>query len=71
MRLKEQTIHELEGLSPVELSKVYEMIRLVKSTRTQPVQSSRPEFFIQTQEALAECVGSLSDDIIHERGDRV
>lgn len=70
MRLKEQTIHELEGLNPVELSKVYEMIRLVKSSRTQP-ESSRPEYFILAQEALTACSGSLANDIIHERGDRI
>lgn len=70
MRLREQTIHELEGLNPVELSQVYEMIRVVKSTRIQPV-LSRPEFFVQTQEALAGCIGSFSNDITHARGDRV
>ena len=70
MQLKERTLHALGELNSIELSYIYETIQLVKNNRTLSA-SARTEFFLQTQEALANCTGTMAQDIITERGDRI
>lgn len=72
MQLKERTLQALGELNSIELSYIYETIQLVTNNRTLSASASaRTEFFLQTQEALANCTGTLAQDIITERGDRI
>ena len=70
MQLKERTVHALGELNSTELSYIYETIQMVKQNRRhQPAAHS--DFYLQAQAALASCSGSIAQDIITERGDRI
>ena len=68
---KKQTIKELDELKPQALAKVYDLITELK--RINQVQKSKPAAadYIKVREALKQCKGSLSEDIILEREDRI
>ena len=69
--LKEQTIKELDELRPGALVKVYDLI--TELTRTSQAKKSKmiAADYIKVREALKQCKGSLSEDIIQEREDRI
>lgn len=72
MKIKDQAIKELKELRPPELIKVYD---LILSLKKKPVSSSRKEeivpAYLKVREALKQCKGSLSEDIISVRQDRI
>ena len=71
IKIKDQTIKALDDLQPDELLRVYDMIINLKGTKqTEKVKSCALDY-IKVREALSQCKGSLSEDIILERGDRV
>ena len=71
MKLKEQVIKKLDELKPEALARVYDLI--IELTRTEQAEKSRiiTADYMNVREALKPCKGSLSDDIIQERADRV
>ncbi len=71
LNIKEQTIKELDELKPQALAKVYDLITELK--RTSHAKKSKPTAadYIKVREALKQCKGSLSKDIILEREDRI
>lgn len=71
MKIKEQAIKELEALKPVDLLKVYDLILSLKGKGgEQPVKEHLPGY-MRVREALKQCKGSLSKDILSNRKDRV
>ncbi|OEU80718.1 MAG: hypothetical protein BA872_01185 [Desulfobacterales bacterium C00003060] len=71
LNIKEQTIKKLDELKPEALAKVYDLITELK--RTNQAKKSKPTAadYIKVREALKQCKGSLSEDIILEREDRI
>jgi hypothetical protein len=75
MRAKEQIIEELNHLNRMEILKVYNLISALKSNVQQGDKAKRSRRFstayLKAREALRNCKGSLADDIIAGREDRV
>ena len=71
MKVKEKAIKELENLNPNELMMVYELILSFKGR--QPKQRSKTDLPIyrKVRNALKQCKGALSEDILAAREERV
>jgi hypothetical protein len=71
LNIKEQTIKELNELNPEALARVYDLISELKRTsHTKKIKTTTADY-IKVREALKQCKGSLSEDIIEEREDRI
>ena len=70
MKLKDQTIKELEYLEPSEIIKVYDMVIALKSSQIKPVKKSGLSY-MKTRKALENIKGSLGKDIVLLRDDRI
>jgi hypothetical protein len=70
-KIKEQTIKELEMLAPDELLKMYDLILSLKNTHHKEKTHIPASEYLKVREALRTCKGSLSEDIVLERDDRV
>ena len=75
LNIKEQTIKELDELKPEALAKVYDLItelkRINQAKKNKPTAAAAAADYIKVREALKQCKGSLSEDIILEREDRI
>jgi hypothetical protein len=71
MKLKEQAIKKLDELKPEALARVYDLIVELKRADQAPKSKTTTADYIKVREALKQCKGSLSDDIIREREDRI
>jgi len=71
LNLKEQTIKELDELRPGALVRVYDLITELKRTSQAKKNKTTTADYIKVREALKQCKGSLSEDIILEREDRI
>ncbi len=71
LNIKEQTIKELDELKPQALAKVYDLITELKRTNQAPKSKPAAADYIKVREALKQCKGSLSEDVILEREDRI
>ena len=71
MKVKAEIIKELENLNPNELMMVYELILSFKGRK--PKQRSKTDLPIyrKVRNALKQCKGSLSEDILAAREERV
>jgi len=71
MKIKDQTIKELEELKPGELIKVYDLILSFK--RRPPEEKRKRDFpaYLKVREALKQCKGSMSEDVLLGREDRI
>ena len=71
MKLKDQAIKKLNELKPEALARVYDLI--IELKRTEPTKKSKTTAadYIKVRKALKQCKGSLSDDILQEREDRI
>jgi hypothetical protein len=67
--IKEQTIKELNELNPEALAIVYDLITKLKRTSQAKKSKMIAADYIKVREALKQCKGSLSEDIIQERED--
>ena len=69
MKLKEETIKELNERPPQHLSKVYDFIQIIKkqnqSMSVNARQARKP--YLRARKILAKCRGSLTDDVIKGR----
>lgn len=71
MKVREQAIEELSHLTPTEVLEVYNLILSLKSN-TRKVQAKKPvTAYLRVREALKNCKGSLADDILLEREERI
>ncbi len=71
MKLKEQAIKKLDELKPEALARVYDLIIELKRTNQAKKSKTTTADYIKAREALKQCKGSLSEDIIQEREDRI
>lgn len=71
MKLKEQAIKKLDELEPEALARVYDLIVALKRTNQAKKSKTTAADYIKVREALKQCKGSLSEDIIQEREDRI
>ena len=71
MKLKEQAIKKLDELKPEALARVYDLITELKRTSQAKKNKMTVTDYMKVREALKQCKGSLSEDIIQEREDRI
>lgn len=71
MKIKDQTVKELETLDPAELHVVYELIKSLKGKAGRRPASKAKESYQKAREALRACKGAMSDDILQGRQDRI
>ncbi len=71
MKIKEQTIKEIKNLKPAELIKVYDLILSLKSKLPKNKVREDVPAYMRVREALKQCKGSLSEDIVSAREDRI
>ena len=70
MQVKERLIKEIQDLPPEDLMDVYEMVLDLKEQKSTRRKDARPAY-LEVQEILKKCAGSLSDDISKVREDRI
>jgi len=71
MKLKDSAIKELESLNPSEMMRVYEMIISLKTIPPKHKVKQGISAYMRVRNALKQCRGSLSEDLISQREDRV
>jgi len=71
MTLKEQTIEEIKQLPPKDLTLAYNFILLLKEKKRPDHRKPKKAAYLRAREVLSKCNGSLSEDIIKYREDRV
>ena len=67
---KERLLKELETLSNSNILRLYDMALTLKEQETSLKKKSSKDY-LRVRKALKSCSGSLSDDIIEERNERV
>jgi hypothetical protein len=70
MQMKERLIKEIQDLRPEDLMDVYEMVLDLKEQKGTSSKGAKP-VYLEVQEILKKCPGSLSDDISQLREDRI
>ena len=70
MQVKERLIKEIQELPPEDLMDVYEMVLDLKEQKSTRLKDVKPAY-LEVQEILKKCSGSLSDDISQLREDRI
>jgi len=71
MKVKEETINELEKLNPDELMMVYDLILSFKRRKPKQKAKERSSAYIRVRNALKQCKGPLSRDILSDREERI
>ena len=71
MKIKEQTIKELETLAPSDLYLVYDLIQSMKVKQKKKRIEGSGKAYQRVRDMLKHCKGSMSDDILNNRADRV
>lgn len=72
MKVKERLLEELDELEGSDLLRIYDNVLRIKSdkkSRRSEKNGKKP--YVECQEALSECKGNLSDDIIENRKERI
>lgn len=70
MQVKERLIKEMQNLPPEDVLNLYEMVLDLKKQESAPTTRKKPAY-LEVQEILKKCSGSLSDDISRLREDRI
>jgi CTP:phosphocholine cytidylyltransferase-like protein len=78
MKIKEQTIKELESMNPAEMMIIYDLILSLKRKHASHIvedikyeKTNKLQPYIKVRNALKNCTGSMSEDILLEREERV
>ena len=75
MQIQDRLIYEIESLPPESVINVYEMVMDLKNYNAPSVKKHDSEgeipAYLRIQKILKKCSGSLSDDIISARKDRI
>lgn len=71
MKIKEQTLKELEALNSSEMHVVYELILSLKSRMGSKHVEKPHQAYQKVRNILKACTGSLSKDVLEARADRV
>ncbi len=70
MQVKERLIKEIQDLPPEDIMNVYEMVLDLKEQKSTRSKNANPAY-LEVQEILKKCPGSLSDDISQLREERI
>ncbi len=70
MQVKERLIKEIQDLPPEDVMNVYEMVLDLKNQKSVP-STGKKRAYLEVQEILEKCRGSLSEDISLLREDRL
>ena len=68
--MKERLIKEIQDLPPEDVMNVYELVLDLKKQKAAPSKGKKP-VYLEVQEILKRCTGSLSEDISLMREDRL
>lgn len=71
MKVKEQVIEALNELKPAETLMVYDLILSLKSKIGVKGVKKPVSAYLKARKALRQCKGSLSEDILKGREDRI
>ena len=71
MKVREQTIQELDHLNPTEILEVYNLILSLKHSKNNVPSKKSGAAYLKVREALKNCRGSLAEDIILQREERI
>ncbi|MGI6492661.1 MAG: hypothetical protein ACOX0T_09690 [Pelotomaculum sp.] len=71
MQAKERLKKEIESLGPHNILRVYDLVLTLKKQDKKLEMKMAKNGYLRTRLALRNCKGSLSDDIIEERNDRI
>ncbi len=71
MKIKEVAINELGELTPRDLFKVYDFMVSIRDKKNNQLIRRHPSAYIRVRQILKECRGSLSNDILLNREDRI
>ncbi len=75
MKIKEQAMKELENMNPSGLMIIYDLILTLKNQDTdRPVRTKNnktTESYKKVRNALKQCRGSLGEDVLSAREDRI
>jgi hypothetical protein len=71
MRIKDETIKEIEALKPDELLMLYDLILSLKSKISKEKVKKILPAYIRVREALKGCEGCLSEDVLLTREERI
>ncbi len=71
LKAKERLLKELEALSPHSIMKVYDLVLTLKEQDGTHPEKGTNRGHMRTRRALRSCTGSLSDDIVEGRSDRL
>ncbi|MCJ7594087.1 MAG: hypothetical protein MUO52_04860 [Desulfobacterales bacterium] len=70
MQVKERLIKAIEEMPPEDVMNVYELVLDLKKQKSAP-SPGKKQAYLEVQEILEKCTGSLSDDISLMREDRL
>lgn len=71
MKIKEEAIKGLDALKPSELLIVYDLILSLKGKTSEKIITRPLLTYKRVRDALKGCKGSMSEDILHAREDRI
>ena len=71
MKIKDKAIKELDNLNPGEVMIVYDLILSLKGKIVEQNVKKRLPAYIRVRNALRQCKGSMSEDILTARKDRI
>ena len=71
MNLKEETINEINQLPPEDLARVYDFVKMIKKKGMAFQISKKRPPYMRAREILKKCKGSLADDVIDGREERL
>jgi hypothetical protein len=75
MKIKEQAMKELENMDPSGLMIIHDLILSLKNQearRTPRIKrNNKTKSYIKVRNALKQCCGSLSDEVLSAREDRI
>ena len=71
MKAKEQVIEALGTMKPADLLKIYNMVLSIKSGTERLQPKSQVKAYLKVRESLKNCQGSLANDIILDREERL
>ena len=71
MKMQEETIREIKQLPPETLSRVYAFVLSMKKRVPETHKKTVSSSYLRIRAILNKCSGSLSEDIIRTREDRI
>ncbi len=70
MKIKEKAMKELETMTPLEIIRIYDLMLSLK-IKAENKLLNHSKAYLKVRDALSQCKGSLSNDILIEREDRI